>query len=224
MLWLWIGLGLLSVILSFVISVTLVCYHRMFHSKPRVPLKEDEYAIPDGEIYQVFREDMIRWTQMIRAYPYREYSIKSFDGLTLRAKYFELEQGAPIELMFHGYRGNAERDLSGGVERCFRLGHSALLIDHRGSGYSDGSILTFGILEKRDCRAWIDFAIREFGEDAKLILTEWLELVIDEVPMLWNFTACLLIEHHLTEHRLIQRLIVVSRQKKGCYAVLTAAA
>ena len=60
--------------------------------------------------------------------------------------------------------------------------------------------------------------------DAKLILTEWLELVIDEVPMLWNFTACLLIEHHLTEHRLIQRLIVVSRQKKGCYAVLTAAA
>ena len=60
--------------------------------------------------------------------------------------------------------------------------------------------------------------------DAKFILTEGLELVIDEVPMLRNFTACLLIEHHLTEHRLIQRLIVVSRQKKGCYAVLTAAA
>ena len=60
--------------------------------------------------------------------------------------------------------------------------------------------------------------------DAKLILTEWFELVIDEVPMLRNFTACLLIEHHLTEHRLIQRLIVVSRQKKGCYAVLAAAA
>ena len=60
--------------------------------------------------------------------------------------------------------------------------------------------------------------------DAKLILTEGLELVVDEVPMLRNFTTCLLIEHYLTEHRLIQRLIVVSRQKKGCYAVLTAAA
>ena len=60
--------------------------------------------------------------------------------------------------------------------------------------------------------------------DANLILTEGLELVIYEVPMLRNFTACLLIEHHLTEHRLIQRLIVVSRQKKGCYAVLAAAA
>ena len=59
--------------------------------------------------------------------------------------------------------------------------------------------------------------------DAKLILTEGLELVEDKVPMLRNFTTCLLIEHYLTEHRLIQRLIIVSRQKKGCYTVLTAA-
>lgn len=171
MVWLRIGLGLLSVALSFVISVTLVCYYRMFHSKPRRPLGEDEYAIPDGEIYQVFREDMIAWTKMIRAYPYREYAIQSFDGLTLRAKFYEYKPDAPIELMFHGYRGNAERDLNGGVERCFKLGHSALLIDHRGAGFSDGHILTFGILEKRDCLAWVDFAVKEFGEDAKLILT-----------------------------------------------------
>ena len=171
MVWLWIGLGLLSVALSFVISVTLVCYFRMFHSKPRRPLGEDEFAIPDGEIYEVFREDMIGWTKMVRAYPYREYAIRSFDGLTLRAKFFEHKPGAPIELMFHGYRGNAERDLNGGVERCFKLGHSALLIDHRASGFSDGHTITFGILEKRDCLAWVDFAVKEFGEDATLILT-----------------------------------------------------
>lgn len=143
----------------------------MFHSKPRRPLGEDEYAIPDGEIYQGFRDDMIAWTNMIRAYPYKEYSIQSFDGLTPRAKFFEHKPGAPIELMFHGYRGNAERDLNGGVERCFKLGHNALLIDHRGSGFSDGHVITFGILEKRDCLRWVDFAVKEFGEDAKLILT-----------------------------------------------------
>ena len=171
MLWLWILLGLLSVVLSFVISVTLVCYYRMFHSKPRVHPKEDEYTIPDGEIYEVFREDMIGWTKMIRAYPYKEYAIKSFDGLTLRAKFYELTPGAPIELMFHGYRGCAERDLSGGVERAFQLGHSALLIDHRAAGFSAGRVITFGILEKRDCRDWIDFAVKEFGKDSRLILT-----------------------------------------------------
>ena len=166
-----IGLGVLGFLALAVLVTAYICYRRMFYSPPRHMPGEGEYQIPDGEIYEVFREDMIGWTKMIRAYPYREYSIQSFDGLTLRAKLFELTPGAPIELMFHGYKGNAERDLNGGVERCFKLGHSALLIDHRGAGYSDGHIITFGILEKRDCLAWIDFAVKEFGEDSRLILT-----------------------------------------------------
>ncbi|MBQ9152076.1 MAG: alpha/beta hydrolase [Clostridia bacterium] len=171
MLFLWIGLGVIGFLLLAVLITSIVCYFRMFYSPPRKALGQDEYAIPDGEIYEVFREDMIAWTKMIRAYPYKEYAIESFDGLTLRAKFFEYEPGAPIELMFHGYKGNAERDLNGGVERCFQLGHSALLIDHRASGFSDGHTITFGILERRDCLAWVDFAVKEFGENAKLILT-----------------------------------------------------
>lgn len=165
-----IGIGLASVLLIAVAVATVVCHVRMFRSPPRRVLGEEEFAIPEGEIYEVFREDMVNWTRMIRAYPYKECSITSFDGLTLRAKLFEYAEGAPVELMFHGYKGTAERDLNGGVERCFKLGHSALLIDHRASGYSDGHIITFGILERRDCRAWVDFAVREFA-GRPLILT-----------------------------------------------------
>ena len=168
---LWITVGLVALVALAVFIAAVVCHVRMFRSPPRHMPKAGAYDLPEGEEYRPFYNDMRAWTDMIRAYPYKRYEIRSHDGLTLRAKFFEYKPGAPIELMFHGYKGHAERDLSGGVERCFRLGHSALLIDHRGSGYSDGSILTFGILEKRDCRAWIDFAIREFGEDAKLILT-----------------------------------------------------
>ena len=168
---LWIGLGVIGFCLLAVLVTSIVCYFRMFYSPKRKALGPDEYAIPDGEIYEVFREDMIEWTKMIRAYPYKEYAIQSFDGLTLRAKFFECKPGAPIELMFHGYKGNAERDLNGGVERCFKLGHSALLIDHRAAGFSDGHVITFGILEKQDCLRWIEFAIKEFGEDIRLILT-----------------------------------------------------
>ena len=168
---LWVGLGILTLLVAATLIAAYVCHRRMFCAPPRKILGEGEYDLPEGPAYDVFRRDMIAWTDMIRAYPYREYAIQSFDGLTLRAKFYELEPGAPIELMFHGYRGNAERDLSGGVERCFKLGHSALLIDHRGSGFSDGNTITFGILEKRDCRDWIDFAVKEFGEGSRLILT-----------------------------------------------------
>ena len=170
-LWLWITLGAVGFLALVSLVAAYICYRLMLYSAPRHLPGEGEYEIPEGEIYAVFRDDMIAWTKMIRELPYKEYSIQSFDGLTLRGKFYEYKPGAPIELMFHGYRGYAERDLSGGVERCFKLGHSALLIDHRGSGLSDGHTITFGILERRDCRDWVDFAVNEFGENATLILT-----------------------------------------------------
>ena len=73
--------------------------------------------------------------------------------------------------MFHGYRGGAERDLSGGVYRCFRCGRNALVVDQRCSGKSGGHVITFGIKEHRDCLSWVDFAVKKFGPQVKIILT-----------------------------------------------------
>ena len=79
--------------------------------------------------------------------------------------------GAVTEIMFHGYRGSAERDLSGGIQRCFALGRNVLLVDQRTSCESEGNVISFGINEHKDCLAWIDFAIERFGPDVNLILT-----------------------------------------------------
>ena len=46
-----------------------------------------------------------------------------------------------------------------------------MIIDHRASGRSEGSIISFGINEKRDCISWIEHAISRFGSDVKLIIT-----------------------------------------------------
>ena len=146
-----------------------VCYFMIFHSF-RTKEKE-EYPIPKGEIYEVYREDMVRWIKEARARPQKKVSIRSFDGLTLRGIYYECEKGAPIEILFHGYRGTGERDLSGGVARCFALKHNALIVDHRASGKSDGHVITFGVYESRDCLKWVDFVLREIDPKAKIILT-----------------------------------------------------
>lgn len=158
------GVAFLSLLTSF------VCFLMVFYSQKRKELGPDEYEIPEGDIYEVYREDMIAWTKEIRSMPHEEFEIQSFDGLTLRAKYYEYEPGAPIELLFHGYKGYAERDLSGGVERCFRLGRSVMLIDQRASGRSDGHVISFGINERRDCHSWVRFAIEHFGKGVKLII------------------------------------------------------
>ncbi|MBQ8538004.1 MAG: alpha/beta hydrolase [Clostridia bacterium] len=169
--WLWI---LILVIAGFALLVLLtayICYRMAFYSAPRKPLKEDEIQMLEGDIYEAFRDRITNWTRQIRAMPHEDVSIISFDGLTLRGKFYEYAPGAPIELMIHGYRGTAERDMCGGVERCFKLRRSALLVDQRASGTSDGNLITFGVNERKDCLRWVDFLIDKFGPDVRIILT-----------------------------------------------------
>ena len=133
--------------------------------------KTNEIETPSGKIYDPYRQQMINWTEETRLMQPEEFSITSFDGLKLYGKFYEFDKNAPIELMFHGYRGTAERDLSGAVQRCFKLGRSALIVDQRTSGKSEGNVITFGVNEHKDCLKWVDFAVKHFGEDVKIILT-----------------------------------------------------
>ena len=162
--------GILFALCFTVLLISYICYRKVFYSPPRIPLKEDEYESPPGEIYEEYRDSMVAWMKETRAMPCQQFSITSFDGLTLRGKYYEYEKGAPIELLFHGYQGNAERDLCGAAQRCFSLGRSALLIDQRASGESDGHVISFGINERKDCLRWIDFVIEKFGEEQIIML------------------------------------------------------
>ncbi len=171
MLALWIVLGVVIVLALMIVLISYLCFRMAFYSPDRPAIPSDAIDIPEGEAYEEFREDMEKWARDLRAMPHEEMSITSFDGLTLRGKFYEYAPNAPIELMFHGYRGTAERDLSGGVARCFQLGRSALLVDQRGCSDSEGNVISFGINEHRDCLAWLDFAIQRFGKDVKIILT-----------------------------------------------------
>ena len=163
--------GIMLTILTAILVTAYICYRMAFYSPDRVPLEGDRVETPEGEIYDPFRPTMEKWILEARAMKREDVSIKSFDGLTLRGWYYEYAPGAPIELMMHGYRGDGERDLSGGVQRCFACGRSALVVDQRGGGRSDGHTITMGILERRDCLAWVDFMVKKFGPDVKIILT-----------------------------------------------------
>ena len=167
MLFLWIFLGLAAFVTLAVLLTSYICFLKVFYStKP----DEGEYPVPEGEAYEVYREEMIEWIKLSRRLPYKEYSVRSFDGLTLRGKYYEYQKGAPIDVLFHGYRGTALRDLSGGVARCMMLKHNVIVVDHRGSGESDGNVITFGINESKDVEKWVELVLREIDPNAKIIL------------------------------------------------------
>ncbi len=161
---LWILVALAALLLL----TTFFCYLKTFFALRR-PIK-GEFDLPKGAIYEPFYETIKKRQKEVRTLPYREFNIRSFDGLNLHAKYYECQAGAPIELMFHGYRGTAERDLCGAVQRCFSIGHNAFIVNQRTSGKSGGRTITFGIRESRDCDAWVDFMIKEFGADVQIML------------------------------------------------------
>jgi fermentation-respiration switch protein FrsA (DUF1100 family) len=163
-------LGIMLTIPAIFLVVCYYCYRVAFYAPPRKPRKE-EFDLPGGPVYEPFHEKMRGWVREIRGLPQEHFQITSFDGLELHGTYYEFAPGAPMEIMFHGYRGNAERDLPGGVQRCFACGRSALVVDQRCAGRSGGNTITFGIHERRDCLKWVDFAVEHFGPDVKIILT-----------------------------------------------------
>ncbi len=162
---------ILLCLVAVVLAISYICFRMAFYVKKKAVIGPNDFPIPEGEIYEPHRAQMVAWMKEVRALPHRECWITSHDGLKLYGKYYECAPGAALELMFHGYRGNAERDLCGGVQRAFSLGHNALIVDQRGSCHSGGNIISFGVNEHQDCLRWLDFAIREFGPDVRVILT-----------------------------------------------------
>ena len=148
----------------------LICFHIAFYAPKPKNGERPEVPLPDNDIYAPYKELMDGWANEVRQMPHRHYTITSFDGLTLHGNFYEYAPGAPIELMFHGYRGSALRDLSGGVARCFALKRSCLIVDQRCAGLSGGEVITFGVREHRDCHSWLELMQEEFP-DRKIILT-----------------------------------------------------
>ena len=169
----WIIFSIIAfIVLGFVISVIIVGFLKVFYSPKRIPKDNGEYDLPPGKMYDKFIPVLKQATDFARNYDYKEYNIKSFDGkFNLNARYYEKFPNAPIELMLHGYRGSGERDLCIGIERAFKVGRNAFIVDHRGAGRSDGNVISFGINEYKDSLKWLDFIINEFGKDVKIVIT-----------------------------------------------------
>lgn len=166
-----IVLGVVALLAAAVFGISYLCFRMAFYAPRKKAPGEDVLDLPHGEIYEPYWEFMKSCAEEVRRLPCRELWITSFDGLKLHARYFEYAPGSTVEIMMHGYRGSAERDLSGGVRRAFKLGHSVLLVDQRCSGKSDGTVITFGIYERRDCLGWVEKLLAELGPDVRIILT-----------------------------------------------------
>ena len=108
--------------------------------------------------------------EALEAAPYEPVQITADDGTLLAARYYHHADGAPLAIIFHGYKGFARRDGMGGYTLCKRLGYNVLLPDQRSHGASGGHTITMGVKERYDCRAWAYWAYKRFGPEVPIFL------------------------------------------------------
>ena len=100
------------------------------------PLYENEQLIP----FRKMRMDAIEYAKTT---PYENVSIRARDGITLRAKLYDIPDATGSILLFHGYRSFGECDF-GCILSHYRDTRRLriLLIDQRAHGDSDGKYIT----------------------------------------------------------------------------------
>ena len=152
---------ILAAIGLLVLLVAYICAQMVFavHSTGR-----DEPKLPEGSQYRPLREKIAALIAEAEAMPYEDVYVDSFDGLRLHGKLYRVDPKAPTHILFHGYRSSALLDFSGGLLDVVKRGHNAILVDQRAHAKSQGKYLSFGILERRDCLAWIDYASELSGQ------------------------------------------------------------
>lgn len=130
----------------------------------------DPHRLPKGEQYEPHEDEMHRLISELESVPFEQVYIHSSDGLRLAARYYHIADGAPLEIEFHGYHGNGVRDFCGGTKLSLNAGRNVLLIDQRAHGLSEGHVISLGIKERFDCVSWVDYAVKRFGSDVKIVL------------------------------------------------------
>lgn len=133
--------------------------------------KEDPRHISNNEQYRQVAEGILALVDNIEQYPFETVDIKSDDGLTLAGRYYSVRDGAPVVVVFHGYRSTAYRDCAGMFKLCMELGYNVLLPDMRAHGQSQGRVITLGIRERHDCLRWVEYLIQRFGENTRILLS-----------------------------------------------------
>lgn len=130
----------------------------------------NELALPGSSVLKVTDERMRKLSGNINETPHEEIEIISYDGTRLFGRYYHLSDTAPLDIQFHGYKSRASRDCCGLFRISRDMGHNVLLVDQRAHGKSGGRTITFGIKERYDCAAWVDYAVKRFGEGQKIFL------------------------------------------------------
>ncbi len=101
--------------------------------------------------------------EKLEAAPHEVVEMQSYDGLRLVGHWFPCPGAKRVIVAMHGWRSRWCKDFALISEFWQQQGCSVLYAEQRGQGDSEGEYMGFGMLERYDCRAWIDWVNEKTG-------------------------------------------------------------
>ena len=159
----------IALIFALIFAISYWTYVVTFYSPKK--RNYNVFDIPIGEQYDAYRDKMVGFIKDMGVASYESVHIIAHDGTKLFARYYHVSDDGPIEIQFHGYRGTGIRDFCSNCKLAWKLGRNTLIVDQRAIGQSGGATITFGIKERFDVLAWVEYAQARFGQDASVYLS-----------------------------------------------------
>ena len=158
---------IVTAVILLILAGLYASYYKVFYS-PKKDISETKN--PPAIERLAYGKRVSERINEVNTTPCKFYTIRSYDGLKLSARYFEGDDDKPLCICFHGYRGSAVRDFAGIGLHLIHEGYNVLIVDERAHWRSQGHTICFGIKERFDAVSWVKFANQRFGKDKSIFL------------------------------------------------------
>ena len=158
---------IVTAVILLILAGLYASYYKVFYS-PKKDMSETKN--PPAIERLAYGKRVSERINEVNTTPCKFYTIRSYDGLKLSARYFEGDDDKPLCICFHGYRGSAVRDFAGIGLHLIHEGYNVLIVDERAHWRSQGHTICFGIKERFDAVSWVKFANQRFGKDKSIFL------------------------------------------------------
>lgn len=150
----------------------MVCVYFFWFSFVRwKPKYNGDYEDKARNQFQPYENKIIDGKKWIHRHRDDRIVINSQDGLKLVGFYIPAERESNNTILFmHGYRSDSYKEFSCLAEFYHRNGYNLLIAHQRCHGESEGRYIGFGVLERFDCKLWIEYLNKRFGVDQNIYL------------------------------------------------------
>ena len=145
-------IGLVILFIPYYI-LSIITYNHLIPRGVEKPLNECDLTNTQYKPYiNVLYQDM----KDMEEKEYKEIEIKAFDGITLKANYYDNKQNKTA-ILIHGYKATPLNNFSTIGKYLTEMGYNLLMIYQRTHGKSEGKYITFSKREGLDLLEWINY-------------------------------------------------------------------